>query len=106
RNVTGVQTCALPIYKDLRDVLERASARETASRVAAGAVALRLLAEAGVERCARVVSMAGVACDGGMDWDRLEALDESPLRTFDEDAEDEIIDRVDDARDADDTIGG
>lgn len=93
-------------HKDLRDVLERASARETASRVAAGAVALRILASAGIEACARVVSMAGVACDGGMDWDRLDALDESPLRTFDEAAEDEIIDRVDEARDAGDTIGG
>src|SRR5690625_1278288 len=93
-------------HKDLRDVLERASARETASRVAAGAVALRILAGAGIEGCARVVSMAGVACDGGMDWEQLELLDESPLRTFDTEAEDEIIDRVDDARDAGDTIGG
>lgn len=93
-------------HKDLRDVLERASARETAARVAAGSVALRILAEAGVQSSARVVSMAGVACDGGMDWDRLDALDESPLRTFDQAAEDEIIDRVDAARDAGDTIGG
>lgn len=93
-------------HKDLRDVLERASARETAARVAAGSVGLRILAEAGIESSARVVSMAGVACDGGMDWDRLDALDESPLRTFDQAAEDEIIDRVDAARDAGDTIGG
>lgn len=93
-------------HKDLRDVLERASARETASRVAAGSVALRLLAAAGVEGCARVVNMAGVACDGGMDWDRVAELDESPLRSFDRDAEDEIIDRVDAARDNGDTIGG
>lgn len=93
-------------HKDLRDVLERASARETAARVAAGSVALRILATAGIESSARVVSMAGVACDGGMDWDRLDALDESPLRTFDQAAEDEIIDRVDAARDAGDTIGG
>src|SRR5690554_6331334 len=93
-------------HKDLRDVLERASARETAARVAAGAVALRLLNVAGVESCARVVNMAGVACDGGMDWERLAELDESPLRTFDRDAEDQIIDRVDAARDNGDTIGG
>ncbi len=53
--------------KDLRDVLERASARETASRVAAGAVALKLLSAVGVEGCCRVVSLAGIACDGGMD---------------------------------------
>src|SRR5690554_68342 len=93
-------------HKDLRDVLERASARETASRVAAGSVALRLLATAGVEGCARVVNMAGVACDGGMDWERVAELDASPLRSFDRDAEDEIIDRVDKARDNGDTIGG
>ncbi len=93
-------------HKDLRDVLERASARETAARVAAGAVALRILAEAGVDASARVVSMAGVACDGGMHWDRLDELDESPLRSFDREAEDEIIDRIDAARDNGDTIGG
>ncbi|MDF1524054.1 MAG: chorismate synthase, partial [Trueperaceae bacterium] len=85
-------------HKDLRDVLERASARETASRVAAGAVALRLLAEAGVDACARVVSMAGVPCDGGMDWDRLDALDASPFRTFDGVAEEHIRAEVDQAK--------
>ncbi len=54
-------------HKDLRDVLERASARETAARVAAGSVALRLLDVAGVQGSARVVSLAGIPCDGGMD---------------------------------------
>jgi len=93
-------------HKDLRDVLERASARETASRVAAGAVALRLLDEAGVQSCARVVSMAGVACDGGMDWQRLDDLDASPLRTFDQGAEAAIIERIDEAKRTGDTLGG
>ena len=93
-------------HKDLRDVLERASARETASRVAAGSVALRLLQEANVQACARVVSLAGIPCDGGMDWDRLDALDESPLRTFDREAEDAIIDRIDGAKTDGDTLGG
>jgi chorismate synthase len=93
-------------HKDLRDVLERASARETASRVAAGAVALRILAEAGVEGSARVVHMAGVACDGGMDWGRLDALDDSPFRTLDTAAEDAIRERVDRARRDGDTLGG
>jgi chorismate synthase len=93
-------------HKDLRDVLERASARETASRVAAGAVALKLLAEAGVEACARVVHMAGVPCDGGMDWARLDALDASPFRTFDAAAEEEIRTRVDQAKRDGDTLGG
>jgi chorismate synthase len=93
-------------HKDLRDVLERASARETASRVAAGAVALRILAEAGVEGSARVVHMAGVPCDGGMNWDRLEALDDSPFRTFEAAAEDAIRERVDRAKRDGDTLGG
>ncbi len=93
-------------HKDLRDVLERASARETASRVAAGAVALKLLELVGVTAMCRVVSMAGVDCSGGLDWDRAEVLEESPLRTFDQAAEEEIMNRVDAARDAGDTIGG
>ena len=93
-------------HKDLRDVLERASARETAGRVAAGAVALRLLDELGIESSARVVSMAGIECDGGMHWERLADLDASPLRTFDQDAEERIIDRVAQAKEDGDTIGG
>lgn len=92
--------------KDLRDVLERASARETASRVAAGAVALKLLSFLGVDACCRVVSLGGIECDGGMDWDRLDELDASPLRTFDEAAADRIIDRIDEAKEAGDTLGG
>lgn len=93
-------------HKDLRDVLERASARETASRVAAGSVALRLLEEAGLEACARVVSLAGIDCDGGMDWDRLDALDQSPVRCFDLAAQDAIIERIDRAKREGDTLGG
>jgi chorismate synthase len=93
-------------HKDLRDVLERASARETASRVAAGAVALRMLESVGVEASARVVAMAGLPCDGGMDWGRLGELDESPLRCFDRDAEAAIIARIDEAKRTGDTLGG
>ena len=93
-------------HKDLRDVLERASARETASRVAAGAVALRVLAEVGVEACTRVVSMGGIDCSGGMDWDDLEALERSPVRCFDEAKGDEIMARVDKAKADGDTLGG
>ncbi|CAN5773419.1 chorismate synthase [soil metagenome] len=93
-------------HKDLRDVLERASARETASRVAAGAVALRLLEVAGIKFCARVVNFAGIPCDAGMDWDALERLDESPIRSFDTEAEAKIIERIDDAKKNGDTLGG
>jgi chorismate synthase len=93
-------------HKDLRDVLERASARETASRVTAGAIALRILETIGVQGCARMVSLGGIPCDGGMDWEDLAALDESPLRTFDKDAEATIIARIDEAKKAGDTLGG
>ncbi len=93
-------------HKDLRDVLERASARETASRVAAGAVALRLLEEAGVQACCRVVNFAGIPCDGGLDWERLELLDESPIRSFDKEAEAKVIKLIDEAKKNGDTLGG
>ncbi|MDE0527197.1 MAG: chorismate synthase [Truepera sp.] len=93
-------------HKDLRDVLERASARETASRVAAGAVALRLLDAVDIEGCARVVNLAGIACDGGMDWDALDRLDESPIRSLDPAAEEVILDRIDLAKVEGDTLGG
>ncbi|UCH25109.1 MAG: chorismate synthase [Trueperaceae bacterium] len=93
-------------HKDLRDVLERASARETASRVAAGAIALRLLEHLGLQGCARVISLGGIDCSGEMDWDNLHALDESPIRSFDAAAEEEIIERIDQAKHDGDTLGG
>ena len=93
-------------HKDLRDVLERASARETASRVAAGSIALRLLETIGIQGCARVVNFAGIPCDGGMEWDKLELLEESPIRTFDASAEEKIIERIDQAKQDGDTLGG
>ena len=93
-------------HKDLRDVLERASARETASRVAAGSVALRLLEELGMQACTRVVSLGGIDCDGGMDWERLDDLEASPVRCFDRDAADAIIERIDQAKRDGDTLGG
>jgi chorismate synthase len=93
-------------HKDLRDVLERASARETASRVAAGSIALRLLDSNGIQACARVVNFAGIPCDGGMNWERLESLDESPIRSFDSEAESQIIARIDEAKKQGDTLGG
>jgi chorismate synthase len=93
-------------HKDLRDVLERASARETASRVAAGAVALRLLEQLGIQGCARVIGLGGIDCDGEMNWDSLDTLDESPIRSFDTAAEETIIERIDRAKHDGDTLGG
>lgn len=108
-------------HKDLRNVLERASARETASRVAAGAIALRILESVGMQGCARVVSLAGIPCDGSssnnasgdsasgngaFDWDNTAALDDSPIRSFDSAAEAAIIARIDQAKRDGDTLGG
>lgn len=93
-------------HKDLRDVLERASARETASRVTAGAVAYRILEEVGIQGMARVTHLGGIDCEGTPDWSNLDALDESPLRTFARDKEAEIIERIDAAKRDGDTLGG
>ncbi|HEX2864702.1 MAG TPA: chorismate synthase, partial [Deinococcales bacterium] len=62
-------------HKDLRDVLERASARETAVRVAVGAVCLRLLAELGARGTAHVVNLGGVASRAAFSWDRVDEIE-------------------------------
>ena len=93
---------------DARDILERASARETTARVAAGAVARRLLGELGVTVGSHLVHL------GGVDARRPDILpnplnaaaDESQLRTLDPDAEREMIVRIDAAKQAGDTLGG
>jgi chorismate synthase len=93
---------------DARDVLERASARETTARVAAGAIAKRLLAELGITIGSHIVSL------GSVEARRLEALpddlndaaDASPLRTLDADAEARMIEEIDAAKRAGDTLGG
>ena len=90
---------------DVRNILERASARETAARVAAGGVARRFLEDLGVEINAHVVSIAGVDSkpQGPIDWDAVEA---SPVRCADPDAERPMMAAVDAAKRAKDTAGG
>ena len=93
---------------DLRDVLERASARETASRVAAGAVAKELLRAFGIEIRSGVVSV-GSAGDPEYSptWDELSAVDEeSPLRAVKREHEAAMTKAVDAAREAGETLGG
>lgn len=93
---------------DLRDVLERASARETASRVAAGAMAKELLRAFDVEIRSGVVSV-GSAGDPEYSptWDELQAVDDdSPLRAVNRKDEKAMMKAVDDARDAGETLGG
>src|SRR5258706_1569336 len=94
--------------RDLRDILERASARETASRVAAGAMAKELLRAFGIELRSGVVSV-GAAGDPeyAPSWDELTAVDdESPLRAVSRDHEPAMIAEVDRAREAGETLGG
>jgi len=93
-------------HKDLRDVLERASARETAMRVAVGAVAHKLLSFFGVESVGFVAGMAGVWSKVPFDWELRSRIEESPVRMTDPAAEAEVIRRVDEAKARGDTLGG
>lgn len=93
---------------DARDILERASARETTARVAAGAVCRRLLSELGVRIGSHVVHLGGVdaAAPDDMPEGINEVADASPLRTLDPAAERRMIDAIDAAKAAGDTLGG
>jgi chorismate synthase len=93
---------------DLRDVLERASARETASRVAAGAIAKELLRNFGIEIRSGVASVGSAGDpDGTASWDELCAVDDdSPLRAIRRSDEEAMKGAVDLAREAGETLGG
>ena len=93
---------------DARDILERASARETAARVAAGAVAKRILSEIGVSVGSHIVRLGDVEAKRPDSWpeDLNAASDASPLRTLDPEAEQRMIDAVDAAQQDGDTLGG
>ena len=93
---------------DARDILERASARETAARVAAGALARRLLEEFGIDVGSHVVSLGGIRAEVPPALpDPLDAAaDRSPVRTLDPAAETAMVRRIDEAKAAGDTLGG
>jgi len=93
---------------DARDILERASARETTARVAAGAIARRLLAELGVTVGSHLVHLGGIdACAPTELPSALnEASDASQLRTLDPNAEAAMIARIDAAKKEGNTLGG
>jgi chorismate synthase len=93
-------------HKDLRDVLERASARETASRVAVGAMALKLLSELGVQGANYVDRLAGIASGVPFSWDKLSEIEASPVRCLDLQAAQAMIARIDQAKEDGDTLGG
>jgi len=92
-------------FDDVRDSLERASARETAARVAAGAVAMALLEEFGIILHSHVISIGSVSsCPvESIDWDVVE---DSPVRCADQEAAQRMMVAIDAAKEAGDTLGG
>jgi chorismate synthase len=94
--------------KDLRNILERSSARETTSRVAVGAVARQLLAAFGVKVAGQVLRIGEVvAARADLPLEELMRItEESPMRVVDREAEQQMIAAVDAAKAAGDTLGG
>ena len=108
-DLTGMRKYA---FDDARPVLERSSARETASRVALGAIVADFLEQAfGIRTVSHVLSIGGAGVEDQATAKRptpddLEALDASPVRTLDKDAEARMIARIDEAKANSDTLGG
>lgn len=104
----GDLTGAIKFLGPIRGVLERASARETTVRVAAGALAKQLLREFGIEVFGYVVELGGVKIDPlpGTLADQRRQRDESAVYSLDRGRDDEIKQLIDDARKAGDTLGG
>src|SRR5471032_3069855 len=96
-------------HEDMRNVLERASARETAARVAVGAIARQLLRAVGTEIVSHVVRIgsAAVADPLAITFAQVRAIDPaSPLQCADASVEQQMIVEIDKAREAGDTMGG
>jgi chorismate synthase len=104
-DLAGVQKFG---FTDVRNVLERASARETAARVAAGSLAKALLRAYGVEVRSHVTRIGSVAAPprelaGPEDFD---GVDDSPVRCLDPDVTDAMVTEIDEARRANESLGG
>ena len=95
-------------HTDVRNVLERASARETAARVAVGALAKVFLRELGVSIHSRVVRIGGVDTPAGVPAGPgdFESVDASPVRCLDAGASDAMVAEIDRARKANESLGG
>lgn len=94
--------------RDLRNVVERASARETAARVACGAIAKQLIAAFGVDIKSHVIKLGHVQMNPlYKTWEEISAIPhDSPLRCVDDDVQHEMIKLVDQAKRDGDTLGG
>jgi chorismate synthase len=93
---------------DVRDILERASARETAARVAGGAVAKAFLATLGVQVLSHVLQITGVSAPRRDDLrpEDFAHVDESPVRCLDPDAGTAMVAEIDRLRKANESLGG
>ncbi|MCU4978007.1 MULTISPECIES: chorismate synthase [Bacillus] len=96
-------------HRDMRNVLERSSARETTVRVAAGAVAKKVLAELGIKVAGHVIEIGGVQAKE-ITYGSIEELksitEASPVRCLDEEAGNQMMKAIDDAKANGDSIGG
>tara|TARA_B100001750_G_scaffold239892_1_gene248701 strand:- start:1859 stop:2893 length:1035 start_codon:yes stop_codon:yes gene_type:complete len=92
-------------FDDVRNVLERSSARETAGRVAAGAIAIKLLEEFGIRIHSHVISIGSISAEipDNIDW---ESVEQSPVRCADPDAALKMAAEIDATKEAGDTVGG
>ena len=96
-------------HRDMRNVLERSSARETTVRVAAGALAKTMLKQLGINVVGYVKEINGIRAkeiDGLSVQERFDISDISPVRVLDPDVEQEMMDRIDEAKQEGDSIGG
>ena len=95
-------------HRDVRNVLERASARETAARVAAGALAKEFLRAVGVSVHSHVIRIGSVAASepGDLEAEDFDAVDESPVRCLDESTSAEMVAEIDRLRKANESLGG
>jgi chorismate synthase len=96
-------------HRDMRNVLERSSARETTVRVAAGAVAKKILAQVGVQIAGHVLEIGGVRAErkSGLSIEEMQRQSEaSPVRCLDKKVESQMMERIDDAKQSGDSVGG
>ena len=104
-DLAGVQKFG---FSDVRNVLERASARETAARVACGALAKVYLRSFGVEIRSHVIQIGSVKAPDPEDLavEDFEGVDESPVRCLDADSSRAMVEEIDAARKANESLGG
>jgi chorismate synthase len=94
--------------RDLRNVLERASARETTARVACGALAKQLLTAFGIEIRSHVIQLGGIPAEPlELSWQQIASIpDDAPLHCADTGAQQEMVELIDQKRSEGDTLGG